>query len=415
MSFDGVGPEMVHVAVNTDPLQMLLQEESTKTHYGLKVRNIPHIKISEMNELKVWYEFGEKIGEGGFGIVMAVKEKSNNKEWAMKLISKSTAGDNIRMVEQEIQILKLIHHPHIIYLDKIFESPKKMYLVFERCHVDFAKIYNERKPFAEKIARKIISELVDAVAYLHKYEIVHRDLKMENILLGENPLDPTDEYYIKLTDFGLSSIVKSGKGIESMLHEFCGTIYYMAPEMITFRSYSQMCDMWSVGVILYMLVIGKYPFYGKNDKEIQIKICTQSPKFDTKLSQELEDLILLLLVKDPVKRIRATEVLQHPWISSKKMSKAMYSYNIMDKMKEWKSEMTVETGAVSDWVMTPDEAIEANRSQTKQAMNLPKTNINFDRASRRMSNPKKISPKEQLLKPSPKPTMKGQSSKKRVN
>ncbi|XP_008191644.2 serine/threonine-protein kinase 33 isoform X1 [Tribolium castaneum] len=411
MSFDRECPEMVHVAVNTDPLQMLLQDEFTKTqHYGLKVRNIPHTKISEMNELKVWYDFGEKIGEGGFGIVMAVREKSNNKQWAMKLISKSTAGDRIKMVEQEIQILKLIHHPHIIYLDKIFESPKKMYLVFERCHADFAKIYNERKPFAEKIAKKIISELVDAVAYLHKYEIVHRDLKLENILLGENPLDPTDEYYIKLTDFGLSSIVKSGKGIESMLHEFCGTIYYMAPEMITFRSYSQMCDMWSIGVILYMLVIGKFPFYGKTEKEIQVKICTQSPKFDAKLSQEVEDLILLLLVKDPVKRIRATEVLQHPWILSKKMSRTMH-YNIMDKMKEWKSEMTVETGAVSDWVMAPDDVIEINRSQTKQAMNLPKTNINFDRASRRMSNPKKPSLKEQVTRAKPK----GQSGKKRVN
>jgi serine/threonine protein kinase len=146
------------------------------------------------------------------------------------------------LAQQEIQILKLIQHPHIIYLDRIYESSKRIYMIFEKCYGDFAKIYHERKPFVEKIAKKIISELVDAVAYLHKYgnsvmaqvskyklrviDIVHRDLKMENILLGENPEDPSDEYYIKLTDFGLS-IVRSGKGVDSMLHDFCGTLCYM--------------------------------------------------------------------------------------------------------------------------------------------------------------------------------------------
>lgn len=115
--------------------------------------------------------------------------------------------------------------------------------------------------------------------------------------------------------------------------------------MLTYRSYSHMCDMWSLGVILYMLVIGDYPFYANNEKDLQNKICTQTPTFDKELTQEIKDLILLLLVKDPVKRIRATEVLQHPWILNKRMSKSTH-YTILDKMKEWKSEMTVILGGL---------------------------------------------------------------------
>jgi serine/threonine protein kinase len=116
--------------------------------------------------------------------------------------------------------------------------------------------------------------------------------------------------------------------------------------MITFRSYSQMCDMWSIGVILYMLVMGKFPFFSKNQQELQDLICTQDPKLnESKLSVEVTDLILLLLVKDPVKRMRATEVLQHPWILNTKITKGMH-YNIMEKMKEWKSEMTVTVGSL---------------------------------------------------------------------
>ncbi|XP_068907393.1 serine/threonine-protein kinase 33-like isoform X2 [Tenebrio molitor] len=387
MSFIVNGQKMMHAAVNTDPLQLTKAQELKQLYYGLKVRNIPHVKIAEMNELKVWYDFGEKIGEGGFGMVMSVKDRSTNKKWAMKVVFKTNVGNRLMLAQQEIQILKLIQHPHIIYLDRIYESSKRIYMIFEKCYGDFAKIYHERKPFVEKIAKKIISELVDAVAYLHKYDIVHRDLKMENILLGENPEDPSDEYYIKLTDFGLS-IVRSGKGVDSMLHDFCGTLCYMAPEMITFRSYSQMCDMWSIGVILYMLVMGKFPFFSKNQQELQDLICTQDPKLnESKLSVEVTDLILLLLVKDPVKRMRATEVLQHPWILNTKITKGMH-YNIMEKMKEWKSEMTVESGAVSDWVATSTD----DSCKSKQPMALPKTNINFERRSSKKLNTRSKTP-----------------------
>ncbi|KAJ3657948.1 hypothetical protein Zmor_009723 [Zophobas morio] len=394
MSLVDTKQRMIHAAVNTDPLQHnMIENQKQPIHYGLKERNIPHIKINEMKELQVWYDFGGKLGEGGFGSVMIVTEKGSNKVWAMKVVSKSNAGVNLQLVQQEIGVLKLIQHPHIIYLDKIFESSKSMYMIFERCY-DFANIYARHKPFPERLSKKIISELVDAVAYLHKYDIVHRDLKMENLLVGENPNDPTDEYYIKLTDFGLS-IHKFGKGFETSLHDYCGTLHYMAPEIITKRAYTEMCDMWSVGVILYMLLVGNYPFFASDEKELKVIICTKEPVFKkTDLTAEATNLILQLLVKNPVNRIRATEVLQHPWMLDRKLSKNI-EFNILDKMKEWKSEMKVETGSASDWVLGSFENLDKSRSVSKQAMQLPKTNIMFDRNKRRSSKSK-----ETPLKPS---------------
>lgn len=131
-------------------------------------------------------------------------------------------------------------------MNKVYESPRQIFMIFECCKGDFFQLYLKKKPFREEIARRIVFDIADAVAYLHKYgivfsyfrlmsyifiDIVHRDLKMENILLGENPEDVTDEFYIKIGDFGLS-VVKSS-GMNSMLHDFCGTPYYMGKQAIS--------------------------------------------------------------------------------------------------------------------------------------------------------------------------------------
>ncbi|XP_068907394.1 serine/threonine-protein kinase 33-like isoform X3 [Tenebrio molitor] len=382
MSFIVNGQKMMHAAVNTDPLQLTKAQELKQLYYGLKVRNIPHVKIAEMNELKVWYDFGEKIGEGGFGMVMSVKDRSTNKKWAMKVVFKTNVGNRLMLAQQEIQILKLIQHPHIIYLDRIYESSKRIYMIFEKCYGDFAKIYHERKPFVEKIAKKIISELVDAVAYLHKYgnsrledgehlvggesrrpqrRVLHQTdrLRVEHRQVGQRG----GQYAARLLRHPLlhGSVQKQRQSLLRLVYFFCCG---KAPEMITFRSYSQMCDMWSIGVILYMLVMGKFPFFSKNQQELQDLICTQDPKLnESKLSVE------------------------HPWILNTKITKGMH-YNIMEKMKEWKSEMTVESGAVSDWVATSTD----DSCKSKQPMALPKTNINFERRSSKKLNTRSKTP-----------------------
>lgn len=147
--------------------------------------------------------------------------------------------------------------------------------------------------------------------------------------------------------------------------------------MILCKSYNQQCDIWAIGVILFMLVMGQYPFYADNEAQLNNLICKQDIDLThTSLSSEIKDLLISLLIKDPVHRIRATEILQHSWILNKNLAKNKES-NILKIMKEWKSEMTVPTGKESDWVATPASHAEAKLK--KQPLKLPKTNITFDR------------------------------------
>lgn len=157
--------------------------------------------------------------------------------------------------------------------------------------------------------------------------------------------------------------------------------FFLAPEIVLYKSYNQQCDIWALGVILFMLVMGEYPYYSDNKTELNNLICTKVIELtQTSLSPEIKDLIILLLMKDPVHRIRATEILQHPWILNKTLTKNKES-NILKIMKEWKAEMTVPAGKESDWVAANavSNTLNADTRLLHQPLQLPKTNITFDR------------------------------------
>lgn len=143
----------------------------------------------------------------------------------------------------------MVKHPHIIHLERVYETGSKIYLILERCLEELAQRFKRNKPFTETDARKVVSEVASALTYLHKYgkliskkhfhtmhnvqqllfllsDIVHRDLKLENLLLALNPMDPTDSLYVKITDFGLS-VIKQGTRPQDMLTDCCGTLAYM--------------------------------------------------------------------------------------------------------------------------------------------------------------------------------------------
>lgn len=309
-------------------------------------RVVKHIKISESSEIEQYYLFGEEIGEGSFGKVISVKEKNTNRRWAIKSVPKSLSGIKLVFLQREIQILKMVDHPHIIYLDKVYESPQKIFLVMELCNGELWLLFREKRQFSENIVKRITLDLVSAVAYLHKNDIVHRDLKLENILLAKNPNDPTDDYYIKLTDFGLS-VIKSGTGIESMLHDCCGTAVYMAPEMIT-GSYSQQCDVWAIGVITYLLLYGTYPFYSTNDKDLNRRICKDEvPYPPASVSNAAVEFLKAALRKDPAHRITSAEMLESGWLCGNHVDAKP---NIIEMMKEWRNETMMPKGEESDWI-----------------------------------------------------------------
>ncbi|XP_044762944.1 serine/threonine-protein kinase 33-like isoform X2 [Coccinella septempunctata] len=308
-------------------------------------RIVKHIKIKDSSDLEHVFLMGSEIGEGGFGKVIAVREKNTNAKWAMKSISKSLSGLKLVFLQREIQILKMVNHPHIVYLDRVYESTKKIYLIMELCNGELWLLFKERKPFSESISKRITTDLVSAVAYLHKNDIVHRDIKLENILLAKNPNDPSDEYYIKLSDFGLS-VIKTGTGIESMLHDCCGTALYMAPEMLS-GSYSHQCDVWAIGVIIYLLIYGVYPFFSSNEKELARKIMKDEVTYPlSKISKDAVDLIKQALKKDPAYRITSAEMLDSKWLAGS----SGRENNMMDMMKEWRDEIMAPMGEESDWV-----------------------------------------------------------------
>ncbi|CAG9854512.1 unnamed protein product [Phyllotreta striolata] len=330
------------------------QERNTR---NLTEKSIRHIKCDDVRVLFSIFEFKQEIGHGSFGLVVEAIEKSNSHHYAIKIVNKFTRKRASRFqmslrldeIYREIKILKAVNHPNIVILHRVYETSRKIYMVFELCHENLFDRFKTDNPFSDKVVRKITKQLVDAVYYLHKHDIVHRDIKMENILFTTNPDDPTDTYFIKLTDFGLS-VKKLSTGIQGMLRDRVGTIIYMAPEILLECTYSELCDIWSVGVILYTMMYGKYPFTASNNKDLAAKIITHEPEFPTKLLDlNCVNLMKAALVKDPVSRITASEMMKNPWLSDNKMDRIWKKETVIDYMTLWKEEMLL-PGQESDWV-----------------------------------------------------------------
>ncbi|XP_072381078.1 serine/threonine-protein kinase 33-like isoform X2 [Diabrotica undecimpunctata] len=310
---------------------------SRHTKNGLKERYVKHIKLEDLKKLFQVFEFKDQIGHGSFGVVVKAIEKSTSKQYAIKIINKYNVSANLQEIHEEIKILKFVSHPNIIFLDRVYETSKKIYLVFELCGETLFNKFKNSSQFPEKITKKLSKQIIDAVIYLHKHDIVHRDIKMENILFATNPEDPNDEYFIKLSDFGLS-VIKVGSGIKGMMTDRVGTILYMSPEILLDHTYSELCDEWSIGVIIYTLIFGRYPFHATNKEDLMIKICETEPEYPIKTAgSDCIDLLKSSLKKDPVERITALEMSKHPWFGSTVQRRK--DQTVIDYMKQWKSEM----------------------------------------------------------------------------
>merc|ERR1711991_1241505 len=219
------------------------------------------------------------IGRGSFGKVLQVKKKDTEKIYAMKILKKSGVvhQNQVEHTKAERKILQVIQHPFLMKLRFAFQTKYKLYIV-----IDFYKggelfFHLKRKnKFSETEARFIIAETVLALGHLHKNDVFYRDLKPENILLD-------DKGHICLTDFGLSKIFDEMESKEA--NTFCGTPEYLAPEIIERKYYTKAIDWWSLGILLYELVVGYPPFY---------------PKF---LSSEATDLMNRLIERNPQSRL----------------------------------------------------------------------------------------------------------------
>lgn len=258
------------------------------------------------------YIIQDELGRGAFSVVKLAVEKSTGIKYAVKIIQKSKVEQDMARLATEMEILKKVDHPNIIALKEIIDTKSCLFIVTEVVTGGelFDKIV-ELGQYTEKDAAVLVSKMVSAIDYLHSINIVHRDLKPENLLLK----DSNNLSEVKLADFGLSKIV----GTKVMMQTACGTPGYVAPEVLTATGYDKEVDMWSIGVITYILLCGFPPFYNENLPELFEQILKAEYDFPEDywkdISSDAKDFIRKLLVVDPSQRMTGKSALAHKWLS----------------------------------------------------------------------------------------------------
>ncbi|CAN1199188.1 Calcium-dependent protein kinase 21 [Linum perenne] len=287
------------------------------------------------------YTLGKELGRGQFGITYLCTENSTGHTYACKsilkrkLASKSDRED----VKREIQIMQhLSGQPNIVEFKGCYEDRQSVHLVMELCAGGelFDRII-AKGHYSEKDAAKICREIVNVVHACHFMGVMHRDLKPENFLLSSKDEDAT----IKATDFGLSVFIEEGFLIAGKVYrDIVGSAYYVAPQVLR-RSYGKEIDIWSAGVILYILLSGVPPFWAENEKGIfdavlQGEIDFESDPWPT-ISDSAKDLIRKMLTQDPKKRLTSAQVLEHPWIKGGAASDKPIGSAVLSRMKQFRA------------------------------------------------------------------------------
>jgi MAP/microtubule affinity-regulating kinase len=266
------------------------------------------------------YTFVRQIGKGAYAIVKEAIHKTTGEKVAIKVYDKLTLLNPHRKknVTREVQILQKLSHKNVVKLYETIDSVKELYLVME-C-IEGMSLYSKLKSaagrrFTEMEARDIFRQILLGIQYCHSKNISHRDIKLENILI-------TNNNEVKIIDFGFSTCYSP----ETKLHSFCGTPSYMAPEIIAKKEYNgPSVDVWALGVLLYTMVTGSYPFKGENEHELYTKI--GSAKYDTPLivSRDCRELIKKMLQVDPSKRPMCEEVLKDGFMVKPKNVLTLYN------------------------------------------------------------------------------------------
>ncbi|KAK4131181.1 Pkinase-domain-containing protein [Trichocladium antarcticum] len=251
------------------------------------------------------YNIVKTLGEGSFGKVKLAVHRSTGQQVALKIISRKTliSRDMQGRVEREIEYLQLLRHPHIIKLYTVIKTPTEIIMVLEFAGGELFDYIVQHGKMHEDEARRFFQQMLCAVEYCHRHKIVHRDLKPENLLLDDN-------LNVKIADFGLSNIMTDG----NFLKTSCGSPNYAAPEVIGGKLYAgPEVDVWSCGVILYVLLVGRLPFDHEHIPTLFAKIARGSYMVPTWMSPGATTLIKKMLVVNPVQRATIEEIRQDPW------------------------------------------------------------------------------------------------------
>ncbi|XP_060532672.1 serine/threonine-protein kinase SIK3 isoform X2 [Cylas formicarius] len=254
-----------------------------------------------------YYELDKTIGKGNFAVVKSATHIVTRTKVAIKIIDKTVLDEeNLTKIFRETAILKKLRHPHVTRLYQLMETKQTIYLVTE--YASNGEIFDHlvaKGRMAEPEAKRIFSQIVSAVSYCHEQGVVHRDLKAENLLLDHN-------FNIKLADFGFSNQFSEGCALST----FCGSPPYAAPELFLGLKYDgPKADVWSLGVVIYVLVCGSLPFDGPTLQALRNVVIEGKFRIPYFMSQDCEHLIRHMLVVDPEKRLTVTQILKHRWLS----------------------------------------------------------------------------------------------------
>jgi len=281
------------------------------------------------------YELKDLLGTGAFSQVRLAESKVETGQlYAVKIIDKTALKGKEDSLENEIKVLRRfsdrLKHPNIVQLLETYEDRSKVYLVMEL--VTGGELFDrivEKGSYTEKDAADLIRQVLEAVDYMHEQGVVHRDLKPENLLY----YCPDEDSKIMISDFGLSKMEDSG-----IMATACGTPGYVAPEVLAQKPYGKAVDVWSIGVISYILLCGYPPFYDESDANLFAQILKGEFEFDSPywddISDSAKDFIRRLMCVDVNKRYTCREALQHPWISGNAASTKNIHSSVSEQLKK---------------------------------------------------------------------------------
>lgn len=264
----------------------------------------------------------DMIGEGGFGSVFIGKKIGTGEEHAIKSITKASLDEHGVDIWREIKVMEFLDHPHVLRLYATYEDSKHFFLVTELCGGGelFDAVVETESGFTEKVGSNLMKQMLQAVGYLHSVRICHRDLKPENFLLARKMRcqDSMENANVKLIDFGTAKMFSD----EDRLTTKVCTVHYVAPEILTKQAkpYTEVCDLWSLGVVMYMLLCGAPPFEGPTDMAIMKlikkgKYKLEPPEVWDNITRDGIDLLKKMLEVNPDLRYSAMEALDARWIA----------------------------------------------------------------------------------------------------
>jgi len=283
-----------------------------------RIKALSDVKVDDVAAV---YTLGDELGRGRFSVVQAATHKQEGSRYAVKVVENSSLDDeeNLEALETEIKILRQLSHPHIVQLKEVVHTAENTYIVMEL--LSGGELFNrivDKGCYPEKEAAELFAQICISLDYLHSRDIVHRDVKPENILFVSS--ESSD---MKLIDFGYAGLWREDKQLTGL----CGTPDYVAPEVLTWYDdddngtpYGKGSDLWSLGVLLYVILSGCSPF-SADEEELLLKQVAEA-KYDffenewKNISDGAKDVIRRLLVADPASRMTMPQLLEHDWVKA---------------------------------------------------------------------------------------------------